>query len=99
MASLGMLSKVHIPSSARTPPPKASTNPAVRSRFMGSLSHEALRRGETLENGLEASRRCRQFFRQHPRLSDDRHEVRVAVPPRNEMQVHVLFDARAGRRG
>src|SRR5918993_195477 len=39
---------------------------------------------------------CRtKIFRQHARLADSRHEVRVARPSRHQMDVQVILDARA----
>src|SRR5688572_17758338 len=98
MASFGMLSNVHIPSSARRTPPSATVTASVRTSFMGSLSHGGLPRGEALEDRTKPGRRRGDFFRQHARLAHDRHEVRVAVPPRHEVQVYVFLDTRPGWR-
>src|SRR5512132_2011702 len=53
--------------------------------------------GELREDGLEARGALVQVLRQHARRADDRHEIRIAVPPRHQMHVHVLEHARAGR--
>ena len=41
--------------------------------------------------------RAEQFLRQHARLADDGHEVRVAVPARHDVHVDVIEHAGAGR--
>ncbi len=41
--------------------------------------------------------RCLQFLRMHPRLSRDRHEIRIAEPARQGMQVQVSSNARPRR--
>ena len=50
-----------------------------------------------LEDRPEPRRGLRQLLGQHARLADDGHEVGVAVPARNDVEVQVIEDAGAGR--
>src|SRR5256885_4493610 len=52
---------------------------------------------KTLEDGFQPISCRREIFRQHPHVPHDGHEVRVAAPPRNDVNVQVIDDA--GARG
>ena len=49
-----------------------------------------------LQQGYDFIISVRQFLGQYSRLADDRHEIAVALPARNNMQMQVIFYPGAG---
>ena len=52
--------------------------------------------GEPFEDRAEPPSGVVERLSEHARLADRRHEIRVAVPARHQMDVHMFDDARAG---
>ena len=66
-----------------------------------TIVHSVIKRGWDINSLLSIEKRkelvvgVQDMLRDHPHLSQDRHEVRISNPPGDYMEVKMLLDARA----